>query len=206
MTFRGFTRCIARLAGALLMSVTQWGCETSAPARPSAALLPGEPLPALRILPGDLIEISVFGLPELNAQQSVRVDGKIAVKLGGELQAADKTPEELRAELTALYEKQVQVTSVTVMVRSMAAVYVTGAVLRPGKVEYMRPMTALDAIMECGGFDARAGARRDEVHVIRNDGARLLNRALDLDKILTEGGSAPFYVRPFDTIYVPGAW
>jgi polysaccharide export outer membrane protein len=168
--------------------------------------MPGSPVTSVQIQPGDVIEISVFGLPELDAQQSVRVDGKIAVKLVGELQAAQKTPEQLRAELTALYEKQVQVTSVTVMVRSMAAIYVTGAVLRPGKVEYVRPMTVLDAIMECGGFDARAGARRDEVHLIRTDGTRVLNHALDLEQVLTSGGDAPFYVRPFDTIYVPGAW
>ncbi len=157
-------------------------------------------------MPGDDVEIFVFATPELNIVQKVRPDGKIAVKLFGELLVAGKEPVQVQQELMALYEKQLQVKAITVIARSSAAVYVTGAVMRPGKVDYLRPMTVLDAVMECGGFDARAGARRNQVRVLRRDGDQVHSYQLDLDAILTQGEKGSVFLRPFDTVYVPGSW
>lgn len=165
------------------------------------------PVMAVQIMPGDDIEINVFGAPDLNTLQKVRMDGKISAKLFGDIQAAGRQPAELQKELTTLYESQVQIKAVTVIVRSAAVIYVTGAVVRQGAIPCVRPMTALDAIMECGGFDARAGARRGQVHVIRNESNQVCNITVDLESILTESRkTVPLYLRPFDTVYVPGAW
>jgi polysaccharide export outer membrane protein len=158
------------------------------------------------LLPGDDVEISVFGVPDLNTSQRIRPDGKISAKLFGDVVASGKTPVELQNELMKLYESQIQVKAITVIVRSSAAVYVTGAVGKPGKVEYLRPMTALEAIMEAGGFDQKAGARRSKVRVVRTENNQVKSYLLDFDEILTKGGSAPFYLKPFDTVYVPSAW
>jgi hypothetical protein len=42
--------------------------------------------------------------------------------------------------------------------------------------------------------------------VIRKEGERVNSITLDFDEVLTKGGSSPFYLRPYDTIYVPGSW
>ncbi len=178
------------------------GCRTT----PDTSGFESIPPVALLLLPGDDVEISIFGVPDLNTVQRIRPDGNLSVKLFGDIQAAGKSPSELQKELTKLYEPQIQVKAITVIARSSAAVYVSGAVSRPGKVEYLRPMTALEAIMEAGGFDQKAGARRGKVRVIRTENSQVKSYLLDFDKILTKGGNAPFYLKPFDTVYVPGAW
>jgi hypothetical protein len=60
--------------------------------------------------------------------------------------------------------------------------------------------------MEAGGFDLKGGARQAKVKVIRNEGDRVQNYDVDMDEILSRGGEHPFYLKPFDTVYVPGAW
>lgn len=178
------------------------GCQTV----PSEPLASAPPNPEMRLQPGDDVEISVFGVPDLNTSQKVRPDGKISVKLFGDVQAAGKSPMELQKDLVALYATQLQVNTITVIAKSSAVVYVTGAVMRPGTLPYLRPITALEAIMESGGFDAKGGARRGKVRVIRKEGERVNSITLDFDEVLTKGGSSPFYLRPYDTIYVPGSW
>jgi len=178
------------------------GCRTGS----SNPEMSSVPPPAFVLLPGDEVEISVFGVPDLNTIQRIRPDGKISAKLYGDIVASGKTPAELQNELMKLYESQIQVKAITVIARSSAAVYVTGAVGRPGKVDYLRPMTALEAIMEAGGFDQKAGARRGKVRVVRTANNQVKSYLLDFDEILTKGGQAPFYLKPFDTVYVPGAW
>jgi protein involved in polysaccharide export with SLBB domain len=187
--------------GVLLM-LGSIGCQS-----PSAnSELAVAPPPAMVLLPGDEVEISVFGVPDLNTSQRIRPDGKISAKLFGDIMAAGKSPAELQTELVKLYESQIQVKAITVIARSAAAVYVTGAVGRPGKVDYLRPMTALEAIMEAGGFDQRAGAKRGKVRVVRTENNQVKSYLVDFDVILTKGGQAPLYLKPFDTVYVPGAW
>lgn len=186
----------------LAAAILQSGCQSVPPATAAKA----SPPPAMVLLPGDEVEISVFGVPELSTGQRIRPDGKLTIKLVGDITAAGKTPSELRDEITRLYETQIQVKAVTVIARSSAVVYVSGAVNRPGKVEYLRPMTALEAIMEAGGFDERAGARRAKVRIIRTEGDEVKSYPLDLDAVLTSGGHTAFYLRPFDTVFVPSTW
>ena len=193
------------LGWSLLLSVLMLasvGCQTLSDNVESIFSPPA----AMVLLPGDDVEISVFGVPDLNTVQRIRPDGKISAKLFGDIVAAGKSPSDLRNELIKLYESQIQVKAITVIARSSAAVYVTGAVGRPGKVDYLRPMTALEAIMEAGGFDQKAGARRGKVRVIRTENNEVKSVSLDFDEILTKGGHTPFYLKPFDTVYVPGAW
>jgi polysaccharide export outer membrane protein len=190
------------MLSAFVLALTTAGCQTLSDRAESGSPLP----PAMVLLPGDDMEISFFGVPDLNTSQRIRPDGKISVKLFGDVMASGKTPLELKNELTKLYDSQIQVKAITVLVRSSAAVYVTGAVGKPGKVECLRPMTALEAIMEAGGFDQKAGARRGKVRVVRTENNQVKSYLLDFDEILTKGGQAPFYLKPFDTVYVPGAW
>jgi polysaccharide export outer membrane protein len=186
----------------LWILVATMGCQSVSPRMEAGS----PPPPPFVLLAGDEVEISVFGAPDLNTVQRIRADGKMSAKLYGDVVAAGKTPAELQKELIKLYESQLQIKAITVSARSSAAVYVTGAVARPGRVDYLRPMTALEAIMETGGFDQQAGARRNKVRVVRTENHQVKSYVLDLDEIMTKGGHAPYYLKPFDTVYVPGAW
>jgi polysaccharide export outer membrane protein len=151
---------------------------------------------------GDTLKITFPGSPNLNSVQQIRTDGKIELPLVGEVQAAGMTPANLQQKLMDLYAPQLTSKEVTVEVQSSSfPVYVTGAVLRPGKITSDHPITALEAIMEAGGFDYTK-ANLKNVEVIRQEGNQTKNYTLNL-KLAMEGKiSEPFYLKPADIIYV----
>lgn len=152
---------------------------------------------------GDSVRITFPGAPNLNTVQQIKRDGRISLQIGGEVSAAGLTVAELEKELVKVCGPQLQVKEVTVMVESSAlSVYVTGAVLRPGKVISDRPLTALEAIMEAGGFDY-AKANQKAVAIIRRDGTTTQRYKLNLKNELSGREVEPFTLKPFDIIYVP---
>jgi polysaccharide export outer membrane protein len=152
---------------------------------------------------GDTVRVSLPGAPNLNSVQQIRRDGRISLPLVGEFKAAGLTPPEMEKELIKLYSPQLQTKEVTVAVESSAfAVYVTGAVLRPGRITSDRPITALEAIMEAGGFDY-ARANMKAVAVIRRENGRTEHHTLNLKRVLNGQQDDPFNLKPSDIIYVP---
>jgi polysaccharide export outer membrane protein len=152
---------------------------------------------------GDILKISFPGSPNLNNVQPIRPDGKINLTLVGEVQAAGMTPADLQQKLMDLYAPQLTTKEVTVEVQSFAfPVYVTGAVLRPGKISTDHLLTALEAIMEAGGPDYTK-ANLKNVKVIRQEGGRTKNYILDLKRVMEGKTTEPFYLKPADIIYVP---
>jgi protein involved in polysaccharide export with SLBB domain len=81
-------------------------------------------------------------------------------------------------------------------------VFVGGQVLKAGVVQMPGKMTALEAIMEVGGFDLRA-AERKSVIVIRYSKGRRYAYKLDLKQATTGKESKPFYLQPKDIVHVP---
>jgi polysaccharide biosynthesis/export protein len=121
----------------------------------------------------------------------------------GEFKAAGLTPPEMEKELIKLYGPQLQTKEVTVSVQSSAfPVYVTGAVLRPGKVLSDRPINALEAVMEAGGFDY-SKANLKSVRVLRNSNGQTEHFTLNLKEVLRGNKSEQFNLKPGDILYVP---
>src|SRR5215510_14832335 len=120
------------------------------------------PYSSVKLTEGDAVSITFPGSPDLNTAQRIRRDGKIDLKTVGEIPAAGKTPKELENEILKLYEKDLVLKEVSVMLQSTSyPVYVTGSVIHPGKVMAEKPISALEAVMEAGGFDnARANMSR----------------------------------------------
>jgi protein involved in polysaccharide export with SLBB domain len=81
-------------------------------------------------------------------------------------------------------------------------VYVTGSVLRAGRISVDHPMTAFEAIMETGGFDS-AKANLKAVVVIRQERNHVRKFTLNLKLVMDGKAGEPFYMKPGDTIYVP---
>lgn len=152
---------------------------------------------------GDAVRITFPGAPNLNTVQAIRRDGKIALPLIGEVQAAGLAPTGLEKRLLELYGPQLTTKEVTVSLESSAfPVYVTGAVLRPGKIVTDRPISALEAIMEAGGFDyTRANLKG--VRVIRYVQGQPQYFNLNLKQVMEGKENEPFPLKPSDILYVP---
>jgi len=177
------------------------GC--SAPAAAMPVKEDAKPQEVFTLQEGDVVKIAFPGAPNLDSTQTVRRDGKVSMALVGEVQVSGRTPTELEQDLLKLYSSQLVSKEVSVtVVSSSFAVYVSGAVLRPGKITSERAMTALEAIMEAGGFDT-AKADMTAVKVIRQEGGGTKNYSLDLKKILDGQSNEPFYLKRSDIIFVP---
>ena len=151
---------------------------------------------------GDVLTISFPGAPTLNTVQHVGRDGKITLSQVGDVVAAGKTANELEKELIQRYAGKLVSNSVTISVQSSSySVYVTGAVLRPGKLTTDRSMTALEAVMEAGVDHNRANLKAVKVTRIVSD--RTEHFTLNLKRILDGGEGQPFYLEPGDVVYVP---
>jgi polysaccharide export outer membrane protein len=174
------------------------GCTTTPPPTTDAI-----PYSEVRLREGDSIKIAFPGAPTLDTAQQIRRDGKITMTLGGEVTALGKTPTELEKELLKLYESQLAVKQVVVTVNSSAyPVFMTGAILRPGKLMADRPLSVLEAIMEAGGFDyARANLKG--VTVLRQFEGQTVSYKLNLKAVLSGANIQPFYLKPSDIVYVP---
>jgi polysaccharide biosynthesis/export protein len=153
---------------------------------------------------GDTLQITFPGAPNLNTVAAIRRDGKIALPLIGEMQVAGLAPAQLQKQLLDKYGPDLQVKEVTVQVSGAAFnVYVSGAVLRPGKITSERPLTLLEAIMEAGGFD-NTKANIKAVRVIRDDNGRTDHFTVNLKPLLKGGDrTAQFKLKASDIIFVP---
>ena len=155
---------------------------------------------------GDSLKV-VFpnGGDKLDTLATIRPDGKITLQGIGDVTAAGKTPEQFRKELVQLYSKELvssQDISV-ILVSSSFQVYVMGAVLRPGKVVGDHVLTALEAIMEAGGFDADK-AQLKNVKVVRTKDGRTQTFVVNLKGVQTPGQPVEiFYLQQGDIVMVP---
>lgn len=192
------------LLAAVMVILGFTGCSSTAPQAPSVS-----PVPALGpdanapLQEGDVISITCETVTNLNTVVKIPIDGMLNLAFIGQVQAAGKTPQEFQRELKELYQQYVLAEEITVtVVQAAASVYVSGAVLRPGKLPMERPMTALEAVMEAGGFDPNR-ARLSRVSVVRLEGGRQVSHRVNLERALQGKDAEPFYLRPFDTVHVP---
>jgi len=123
----------------------------------------------------------------------------------GEVDAAGMTPPVLEKKLVDLYAPQISSKQITVEVESSSyPVYVTGMVQHPGKILSDHPITALEAVMEAGGFDY-SKANIKAVKVIRREKDGVKNYKLNLKAVLDgkPGADDLFELKPDDIVYVP---
>jgi polysaccharide biosynthesis/export protein len=152
---------------------------------------------------GDVLKITFPGSPNLDTTQPIRRDGKLNLPLIGEVEAAGQTPVQLQDKLVQAYASQISTKEVTVQVQSSTfPVFVTGSVIHPGKVMSDHPMTALDAVMEAGGFNYDT-ANMKSVRIVRNVNGVMQHFMVDLKAVLQGNDTKPFYLEPGDIVFVP---
>lgn len=203
----------ALMAGVLFLGT---GCETPAPLNATAAPTStsssaeidawqkaGQLTEMLTIREGDSLKITFPGAPNLSSAQQVRADGIITLDIVGEVRVTGLTPKELEAKLAKLYETQLVSNEVAVaVVASSFDVYVSGEVLRPGKITSTKPITVFQAILEAGYNPALANLAA--VTIIREESpSKYIYLKLNVQSVLEGRETRPFYLKPSDTIQVP---
>ena len=134
-----------------------------------------------RIGAADLLEISVFGVSDLNRTARVNSNGQITLPLIGGVMAGGKTIPELEQELARKYaEGYLQKPQVTVFVKEYTSQRVTleGAFKKPGIYPLTGKTTLLQAIAMAEGLDKLADPRG--VVVFRNIDGKRMGAAFDL--------------------------
>jgi polysaccharide export outer membrane protein len=177
------------------------GAGASTVATPTAAATDNPSAMVLR--ESDILRISFPGAPSLDSIQTIRRDGKITLDMVGEIKAAGLTAPALEQQLLKAYGDQLVTKEVTVTVQtSVFVVYVTGAVLRPGKLVSDRVETPLEAVIEAGLDPAKANLKK--IVVIReNVNGQTQHFNLNLDDVIKGKTTVPFTLRSMDKIYVP---
>jgi polysaccharide export outer membrane protein len=108
-----------------------------------------------RVGPLDVLDISVFNVPDLSKSVQVSGSGTINLPLIGEMAAAGKSTEELERELTQkLGEKYLQNPQVTVLVKEYNSQKVTveGSVNKPGVYPITTDTSLLQLVALAGDF------------------------------------------------------
>jgi polysaccharide export outer membrane protein len=132
----------------------------SAPAVPAAAPARSR-LAALRFGPGDLMQITVFGAPELAQESRVSDAGEVSLALLGNVNVAGLTIDETRRLLESKLKEGgfLRDPHVTVVGKEFVTqgISVLGEVQKPGTYPALSTPRLFDAISAAGGLSPRAG-------------------------------------------------
>jgi len=191
-----------RAAGAFLPALLAMALAACQSSSGPVVIAPPANSSDVTLHPGDVIQISFPSSADLNQSQKIPMDGRINLPMVGEVKASGKTLLELQDDLEADYKPDLATDQVVVnLVSTETSIYVTGAVNKPGDIEFDRPMTVLDAVMESGGFSFTANTGR--VHLIRQSGGQEQTIFLDLRPEIRGQPSKSVYLQAGDIIYVP---
>ena len=153
---------------------------------------------------GDLLKVSVWKNPDLQAEVPVRPDGRISVPLIGEVHVAGLTPLEVQALLTDHYTRFVTAPSVSVLVTQINSrkVFILGQVRESGAFDILQPTNVMQALAMAGGLTEFA--KTNKIVVLREINGVKKRWQVNLDAVAS--GKRPednMLLEPGDTIIVP---
>jgi polysaccharide export outer membrane protein len=159
----------------------------------------------LRLGPGDLIEVNVYGIPELSQKVRVGSGGAIYLPLIDAVPVEGLTPEQTQTEIEKRLSDGGFVrsphVSVLVSESATATISVLGEVARPGIYPVASERRLFDLISAAGGLTERAG--RTVLLTHRRPEAK--TESLDLPQDFSQASDANVTVRAGDTIAVSRA-
>ncbi|RZA16862.1 MAG: polysaccharide export protein [Lysobacteraceae bacterium] len=138
-----------------------------------------------RIGAQDLLQISVFGVQDLDKDVRVNSNGQISLPLIGSVMAGGRTIPELETELAAKYKAgYLQNPQVTVFVKEFTSQRITveGAVNKPGIFPITGKTTLLQAIALSEGVDDKI-ADLSGIVVMRQVGGKRMAAVYDLRQV-----------------------
>jgi polysaccharide export outer membrane protein len=171
--------------------------------------------------PEDLLEITLFNVPEANSTErhltprnlTARVNhqGVISLPLVGEIEAKGLTVSALERRLREVYDKYLYNPQIGVLVKEFRQrASVIGAVQKPGVFELTGPKTVIELLSMAGGVSEKAGS---QVHIYRHREKEAETHVIDLAVLANSVGlinannasMITMAVQPGDIVNVPEA-
>ena len=188
-------RCFTVMALLILLG----GCSSSpgtsnfvATAAPAGVSDPAAGSSEYLLLPGDLLDISVFQVPDLTKEVQIDAAGQISLPLIGDLKAAGETAHALEGEIAAkLRVKYLQSPQVSVFLRNAAGqqVTVTGNVNKPGVYPIVGQLTLVQALAQSG--DLNEVGDPSSVRVFRQENGSRMMAKFNIDDIRSGKAADP---------------
>jgi len=198
--------------------------QTSAP-RPSES--PGLDVQGIKnylLGPGDVLDVRVFGQPELTSNAQVDGDGNLSGLpfLEIPIRAKCRTEKEVQKDITAAYAKFINNPQVSVRIserNSRQPATVFGAVRQPSRVEMKRKVRLNELMAVSGGFTERAAGTiqvlhteplmcpepGEEAEAAPIDGTRVPLQIIKISDLRAGKVDANPYIRPGDYVLVTEA-
>jgi polysaccharide export outer membrane protein len=160
--------------------------------------------PPYRLYPGDKVSVAVIYAPEYSKDVVVQQDGRISLPLIGQVMAANRSLDDISAEVRARYATQLRNPQVDISVDAAPLkVFVGGEVGTPGAYDLVGDSNALQAIVQAGGF--KTSANEKKVVIIRRGAeGRAMMRTTNLADAFRHGDQPDLVpLRRMDVVYVP---
>ena len=161
--------------------------------------------PDLRLGPGDLIELKVFGAPELSGTLRISGEGEITVPLVGATKVAGLTAEQAQKDLEQRLVSGgfLRDPHVNILVKEFASqgISVLGEVAKPGIYPLLGSPRLFDALSAAGGATNRAGKIISIVHREHPSLGNVVFLSRDPKQALAQN----VFLRPGDTVMVSRA-
>ena len=119
--------------------------------------------------PGDVLDVRVFGQPDLNSMAEIDTDGNISSLpfLETPIRAQCRTDKEIQKEIAKAYAKYIRNPQVSVRIserKSRPPATITGAVKAPIQVTMMRRVRLHELVTKAGGWTDRASGTIQIMH------------------------------------------
>jgi polysaccharide export outer membrane protein len=157
---------VCLLAGAVHAQEQQ---QTSAPPAPQSPSLDIQGIKNYLLGPGDVLDVRVFGQPELTSSVQVDGDGNLSGLpfIETPIRAKCRSDKDIQKDITAAYAKFINNPQVSVRIaerlsRQPATVF--GAVRQPSRVEMKRKVRLNELMAVSGGFTERASGTIQILH------------------------------------------
>ena len=164
---------------------------------------------AVRVGPGDVLDIEIVETPNTRATTIVMPDGMLHFDLAGGIQAKGLSLPQLERKLVERLQAHYPfpIVSINVTKAESKSYTILGQVNKPGTYPMAQPTTLLEAISGAGGFlsSEMAGKTQDIADLKRSIVVRD-NKIVpaDFDALVTQGDmSQNIYIRPGDYIFLP---
>jgi polysaccharide export outer membrane protein len=174
---------------------------------PGAVALPTDPAvpPGYVIGADDVLSIIYWKDKDMTTDSTqVRPDGRIALPLLNDVDAAGLTPEQLRVKLTEESKKYMEDPNITVVVREINSrrAFITGEVNKPGPYSLTSPTSVMQLIAMAGGLREYANGKK--IVIMRTEKGRQISLKFNYkDVIAGKNLTQNIELKPGDTVVVP---
>lgn len=155
--------------------------------------------------PGDIVDVYVWGNPDLTREVTIRSDGKMAYPFIGTFKAAGLSIDQLQATITKKLAEYIRAPQVIVSLKSSAGnkIIILGRVNYPGVFSFKGTINVLDALAMAGDF-TDDGKSTSVIVVSDNMTMKPKIKKLNVLKAMRDGIiSKDMLLKPNDVIYVP---